>query len=189
MLAHRMLVPALVLAISTPAAAQDQVPAAFRSLKPHQIVEAVIAERETLDFTEIQARQLDSVHLAVRDEVHRYERSPSLKAHQNVRMKPMISKRRAYAHALAILTPEQRARAAARFNDAEYQLPMELQATASRAEKQAAEPLGHHVEGGAPTAEATDSAKLEGPLEHRGGQAPPARDGDSGKPTNPVTHQ
>jgi hypothetical protein len=184
-----MLVPALVLAISTPAAAQEQVPASFRSLKPHQIIEAVIAERGTLDFTEIQARQLDSVHLAVREEVHRYERARSNKAHQNVRMKPMISKRQAYANAMAILTPEQRVRATARFGDAAYRLPTELQATAPRPEKQAAEPLDHHVKAGAPTAEATDSAKLGDPLDHRGGETPPAREGDSGKSTNPVTHQ
>lgn len=188
MLARRMLVPALVLAISAPAAAQDQVPAALRSLKPHQIIEAVIAERQTLDITDTQARQLDSVHLAVRDEVHRYERAPSNKAHQNMRMKPMTSGRRAYTDALAVLTPEQRARAAERFNDAAYRLPKELQAAAPRAQKHAGDPLDHHRVGAAPTAEATDSAKLEGPLEHRGGQAPPAK-ADSGKPTNPATHR
>ena len=44
MLAYRMLVPALVLAISAPAAAaQDKVPAVLQDLKPHQIVEAVLA--------------------------------------------------------------------------------------------------------------------------------------------------
>ena len=47
---HRILVPFLGLALATSAAAQDQVPAALRSLKPHQIVEAVVAERQTLNL-------------------------------------------------------------------------------------------------------------------------------------------
>jgi hypothetical protein len=186
---HRRLVPALVLAISTPAAAQQEVPTALQSLKPHQIVEAVIAERQTLDFTEIQVRQLDSLHQAVWKEPHRYERSPSLKAHQNVRMRPMISKRRAYADAVAILTPDQRTRATALFGDPEYRLPEKLQARQPVAQGQDEEPLQHHATGAAPAGRATDSTKLGDPMQHRGGQTPPALEGASGEPTNPVTHQ
>jgi hypothetical protein len=184
-----MLVPALVLAISTPAMAQKEVPAALQSLKPHQIVEAVIAERPALGFTEIQVRRLDSLHQAVRTEPHRYETAPSLKAHRNVRMKPMISKQRAYTDALAILTADQRTRAAARFGDPEYRLPEELQARGPAAEGQATEPLRRHAEGAAPAGQATDSAKPGDPLQHRGGEFPTAVEGDSEKPTNPVTHK
>ena len=189
MRAHRMLVPALVLAISTPAMAQKEVPAALQSLKPHQVVEAVIAERQALGFTEIQVRRLDSLHQAVRTEPHRYETAPSLKAHRNVRMKPMISKQRAYTDALAILTADQRTRAAARFGDPSYQLPEELQARQPVAQGQADEPLQHHAAGATPAEQVTDSAKPGDPLQHGGGEFPPAVEGDSGKPTNPVTHK
>jgi hypothetical protein len=184
-----MLVPALVLAISTPAMAQKEVPTALQSLKPHQIVEAVMAERQALGFTEIQAERLDSLHQAVRTEPHRYEaaRTPG-KAHRNVRMKPMISQQQAYADALAILTPDQRTRVAARFGDPEYRLPEELQARGPVAEDQATEPLRHHAEGAPPAGQATDSTKPGDPLGHRGGEFPPAEE-DGGKPTNPVTHQ
>jgi hypothetical protein len=184
-----MLVPALVLAISAPAAAQDQVPAALQSLKPHQIVEAVAAERQTLDLTAVQVRRLDSLHLAIWKEPHRYEAAPSIKAHRNVRMKPMISKKRAYADALAILTPEQRTQAATRFGDPQYQLPEELQARRPVAEGEVQEPLQHHAAGAAPAGQASDSAKPGDPLQHRGGETPPAQDGKTGKPTNPITHK
>jgi len=189
MRAHRMLVPALVLAISTPAMAQKEVPAALQSLKPHQIVEAVMAERQALGFTAIQVRRLESLHQAVRTEPHRYEAAPSMKAHQNVRMTPMISKQRAYADALAILTPDQRTQAAARFGDPTYQLPEELQARQPVAQGQATEPLRRHTEGAAPAGQATDSTKPGDPLQHGGGEFPPAVEGESGKPANPVTHK
>ena len=101
---HQLLAPVLMLLVSAPAAAQDQVPTAFRSLKPYQIVEAMAADR-SLDLTAVQGRRLDSLRLAIRGEPHRYEGAPSPKAHQNVRMQPMISRQEAYADALAILTP------------------------------------------------------------------------------------
>lgn len=189
MRAHRMLVPVLVLAISAPVAAQDQVPAALQSLKPHQIVEAVAAEWQTLDLTAAQEGQLNSLHLAIWKEPHRYEAGPSLKAHRPVRMKPMISRKRAYADALAILTPEQRARASARFGDSEYRLPAELQRGRAGPD-QAGEPLSHHAAGAAPAEESTLSADSgKDPLQHRGGETPPALDGKTGKPTNPITHK
>lgn len=184
-----MLVPALVLAISAPAAAQDQVPTALRSLKPHQIAEAVAAEQQTLDLTAVQVRRLDSLHLAIWKEPHRYEAAPSIKAHQNVRMKPMISQKRAYADALAILSPEQRTQAAARFGDPKYQLPEKLQARRPVAEGEAREPLQHHAAGAAPAGQATDSAKMGDPLQHRGGEYPPAAEAEGEKPTDPVTHK
>jgi hypothetical protein len=139
-----MLVPILALAISAPAVAQDQVPPALGSLRAHQIVEAVAAEGQTLDLTPAQQRQLDSLHLAIRNEPHRYVAGavPG-KAQENFRMRPMVSRQQAYTDALAILAPDQRARAAARFGAADYRLPAGLQPrTAARSP--ATDPLQHH---------------------------------------------
>jgi hypothetical protein len=185
-----MLVPVLILALTAPAAAQKQVPETLRNLRPHQIVEAVMAEGQTLGFTEVQAGQLDSLHQVVLNEPHRYERTPSPKTHQNVRMKAMISKRRAYADALKILTPDQRNRAGARFGDPDYRLPEQLQAGRPAAEENAADPLRRHAAGAPPAGPTVDSGKPEDPLQHRGeAQAPPAVEGEAGKPANPITHQ
>lgn len=145
---HQLLAPVLMLLVSAPAAAQDQVPTAFRSLKPYQIVEAMAAER-SLDLTAVQGRRLDSLRLAIRGEPHRYEGAPSPKAHQNVRMQPMISRQEAYADALAILTPAQRSRARARFGDPEYRLPKELRQTHA-APNRPGEPLRRHAPGATP---------------------------------------
>lgn len=185
-----MLVPVLILAASTPAAAQQKVPPPLKGLRPHQIVEAVAAERQSLRFTGVQVRRLDSLHLVVRNEPHRYERSPSLKAHQKVRMEPMISKGRAYADALAILTPEQRTRAAARFADPAYTLPEGLRAAAAKGE-QPGDPLQHHGAGAAPAGQATGDTPAADPLEHhKAAGAPTASAVDSGQPApDPVTHK
>ncbi len=185
---HQLLAPVLMLLVSAPAAAQDQVPAAFRSLKPYQIVEAMASER-SLDLTAAQGRRLDSLRLAIRSEPHRYEGAPSPKAHQNVRMQPMISRQEAYADALAILTPAQRSRARARFGDPEYRLPKELRQTQA-APIRPGEPLRRHAPGETPAEERTESAdSMKDPLQHRGGEAPQAAEGESGKPANPVTHR
>lgn len=185
---YRMVVPLLMLAISAPAAAQNEVPAVFRNLQPYQIIEAVAAERQTLNLTEVQEQQLDSLRLAIRAEPHRYKaaRAPG-KAHRNVRMQPMISGQRAYADALAVLTPAQRARARDRFSDAQYQLPPELQR--AQADPSGA-PLRQHAPDGAPTQQSTSAAdSTKDPLLHRGGETPPDMDADSTKPSDPVTHQ
>ena len=148
---YQMLVPVLALALSLPAAAQTEVPAALRGLKPHQIVEAVVAERQTLKLTTVQERRLDSLHLAIRSEPHRYEVAPSPgKAHRAVRMQPMIPGQRAYEDALAVLTPEQRAQARARFSDPTYRLPPELRGGHAAADR-AGEPLRQHAPAGPPT--------------------------------------
>lgn len=186
-----MLVPALALAISAPAAAQDQLPAVFRSLQPAQIVEVMAAERQTLDLTTVQARQLDSLNLAIRREPHRYETAPSPgKAHRNARMQPMVSRQQAYADALGILTPEQREGATALFSDPAYRLPAEFGTRAADARESATEPLQRHGASGAEVGQSTksgDSAKE--PLQHHGGEAPSVAADESGKPTDPVTHK
>lgn len=184
---HAILVPVL-LAASTPMAAQQQVPAALSQLKPHQIVEAVSAEQgSSLHLTADQIRRLDSLHVAVRREPHRYEPSPSLKAHQNVRMLPMISKRRAYADAMAILTPEQRRQAGARFDDPAYQLPDALRAKV--AQEEAGDPLQHHGAGARPAGQSTGDTSGADPLEHNKGMGEPSSPAvESGQaPANPET--
>lgn len=191
MLAHRLLVPALLLAISAPAAAQNEFPAALRSLEPHQIVEAVMAERQTLGLTAVQEQRLESLHVAIRSEPHGYVATPSPgKAQPNARMRPMMSGQRVYADAMAMLTPEQRAEARARFTDPEYRLPSRLQG-GQPATARPGEPLRRHAPGATPaeqSTQASDSAK--DPLQHHGaGETPPAAQSDSGEPTNPVTHR
>ena len=101
-------IAALFLAVlATPGAAQDSVPAPLDDLKPHEIVEAVISEARSLSLSPQQSRRLDSLHLAVRDERHKWERQPNTKAHRRLRMKPMISIREAYSGAMQILNPAQ----------------------------------------------------------------------------------
>ena len=188
MRAYQLLVPVLALAISAPAAAQNQVPAGLRSLRPHQIVEAVAAEQQTLDLTVAQQHRLDSLQLAIRSEPHRYVGSPGPgKAHQNLRMRPMISRQLAYAEALAILTPDQRGRATARFGAADYRLPADLQP--GTADRLAADPLGHHIADNAPVRQSTNSIEAaKDPLQHHVGQAP-AVQGAGASPANPMTHR
>lgn len=190
MKARTMLVSVLLLGASNRLVAQAQVPAALERLKPHQIVEAVSAEQGTsLHLTSAQLRRLDSLHVAVRDEPHRYTPAPSPKAHQNVRMLPMISKRGAYADALAILTAEQRTQLEARFNDPAYQLPANLRARQDR--RDVGDPLQHHAPGAAPAAQATGNHPPTNPLEHNKGMGAPTSPAlDSGRPApNPETHR
>ena len=190
MRARTILVPLLLMAASQPIMAQEQVPAALQRLKSHQIVEAVSAEQgTTLHLTSAQIRRLDSLHVAVRSEPHRYSSGPSLKAHQNVRMLPMLSKRQAYTDALTILTPEQRARLEVRFNDPAYQLPDNLRA--KQAEEEAGDPLQHHGTGAPPAGQATGDGSAANPLEHnKGTGAPSSRGVDSGQAApNPATHR
>ena len=100
---------ALFLAVlATPSVAQGPMPASLDDLKPHEIVEAVISEAKSLSLSAAQTRRLDSLHVAVRDERHQWERQPNTKAHQRLRMKPMISIREAYGGAMQILNPLQR---------------------------------------------------------------------------------
>jgi hypothetical protein len=94
-------------AIPSPAPAQ-QVPRALESYKPHEIVEAVVSEARALNLTADQVKRLDDLHVSVRDERHRWAETPGNKAHKGVAMKPMISQKRAYGDALAILNKTQR---------------------------------------------------------------------------------
>ena len=103
--------------------------------------------------TETGERTLDSMHLAIRSEPHRYRTtSAPSKAHRNTRMEPMISDQKAFGDALTVLTPEQRTRALSRFNDPDYRLPPELRQEKA-ASNQQGEPLDHHAPGARPAEE------------------------------------
>jgi len=119
---NRTLLAAAFLASAVPSAlgAQKEVPASLSAFKPHEVVEAVISEAKSLRLTEQQLTRLDSIHVAVRDERHRWTTSPGNKAHQKLRMEPMISSKKAYSDALAVLTPAQRNAVLKRFNDEDY---------------------------------------------------------------------
>jgi hypothetical protein len=112
---------ALIAAVSAaPAIAQERVPASLENFKPHEVVEAFTSEAKAIGLTQDQLRRLDSLHVAVRDERHRWTQEPGNKAHANLKMKPMISRNRAYNGAMAILTPAQRPTVVQRFNAPDY---------------------------------------------------------------------
>ena len=122
MLNRTLLVAAFLASAASPAqlSAQKEVPASLSALKPHEVVEAVMSDTRSARLTGPQQARLESIHLAVRDERHRWTRSPGNKAHRNTRMQPMISQQKAYADALAVLTPAQRTATLERFNDEGY---------------------------------------------------------------------
>lgn len=123
---HRTLLAAAFLAgtpPSLPLLAQEKVPTSLSAFKPHEVVEAFTAEAKSLALTPEQLARLDSLHVAVRDERHRWTAAPGNKAHHAVRMKPMISPEKAYTGALAVLTPAQQGAVTMRFNDPDY-VPM-----------------------------------------------------------------
>jgi len=110
----------LVAAIHSPALARQEVPKSLESYKPHEIVEAVISEAGTLSLTPDQVKRLDDLHLSVRDEQHRWAPTSGNKAHQTLKMKPMISQERAYTDAQAILTLTQREQLERTFGEPGY---------------------------------------------------------------------
>ncbi len=102
----------------------SKVPVSLERLEPHEIVQVFAAESTSLGLTEDQVKDLNELHVAVRDEAHRYAAmAPGSKAHQHQIMEPMISRRRAYNDALSILTPDQGEGAYRRFNTPGYKLP------------------------------------------------------------------
>lgn len=122
MLNRTFLVAAFLASAASPAqlSAQKEVPASLSAFKPHEVVEAVISESKFIVLTADQVARLNSIHVAVRDERHRWTKTPGNKAHRNNRMQPMISQEKAYADALAVLTPAQRSATLERFNDEGY---------------------------------------------------------------------
>lgn len=113
MFAHP-LIQALALAATIGAMQGDPpVPAGLRRLPPHEVVAQLLEKRSDLGLSWQQTAQLDSLHLAIRSEKHRYTRE-GLKAHQ-LRHVPMISRKEAFGQAVAVLTPEQQSRLEALF--------------------------------------------------------------------------
>ena len=103
-----------------PAVAQERVPESLAALKPHEVVEAFTSEAKALALTQEQLGRLDSLHVAVRDERHRWTTRPSNKAHRQRQMEPMITQEAAYREASAILTPTQREAITKRFDAPDY---------------------------------------------------------------------
>src|SRR5687767_2355316 len=93
-----------------PARAHAQkAPAELESLKPHEIVAQVFNFRDPLSLSNEQVSRLNELHVTIRDEKHQYSHSGG-KPH-TTKHKEMITRGRAYADAMAVLTPEQRPRA------------------------------------------------------------------------------
>lgn len=103
-------IAAVSAAVGARASAQQPAPAELTALKPHEVVEQVLGLRRELTLTEEQVTQLNQLHAAIRDEKHQYSHAggkPHGTTHQ-----AMVTRNQAYADAMAILTPEQRPRAA-----------------------------------------------------------------------------
>jgi hypothetical protein len=100
---------AALLATTAPGAhaTDPPVPGAFKGLRPHQVVEQLMAQREALGLTEQQFARLDELSLAVRNEKHWYAHQGG-KPHRT-RHVQMISRGEAFARAMAVLTAEQQA--------------------------------------------------------------------------------
>jgi hypothetical protein len=108
---------------SLPILAQTTVPAPLEDYKAHEVVEAFTGEAKLIGLTDQQLTRLDSLHIAVRDERHRWSSVSGNKAHQGVRMRPMISRVEAYNTALGILTPVQQEAIVRRFGESDF-VPM-----------------------------------------------------------------
>lgn len=107
-------VAAFLLAGATTAARADgPVPQTFRSLKPYQVVEQIMALREVLSLSDEQFGRLDDLSIAIRTEKHRWTHEAG-KPHF-VQHVPMVTRQQAYDKVLAVLTPEQQARIEALF--------------------------------------------------------------------------
>jgi Spy/CpxP family protein refolding chaperone len=107
------LTAALLLTAAAPARADGPVPQAFRSLKPYQVVEQIMGQRELLSLTDEQFARLDDLSIAIRNEKHSFiHRGGKPHFTQHV---PMVTQQQAYEKALAVLTPDQQARLEALF--------------------------------------------------------------------------
>jgi hypothetical protein len=102
------LTAALLLTTAATARADGPVPPAFRSLKPYQVVEQVMAQRAVLGLTDEQFARLDDLSLAIRTEKHTFTHQGG-KPHVTQHV-PMVTRQQAYDRALAVLTTDQRAR-------------------------------------------------------------------------------
>ena len=83
-----------------------KLPVRLTSMKPHEVVERILAQRKRLGLSDAQAGQLQELHVTIRDEKHVYSHDGS-KPH-NTRHRTMITRQQAFADAMAVLSPEQR---------------------------------------------------------------------------------
>lgn len=103
------LVQALALAATLGAARADlPLPAGLRSLRPHQVVQQIMARREALSLSDEQFARLDDLTIAIRGERHTFIHRGG-KPHRT-RHVPMTSRQEAFDRAVAVLTPEQQER-------------------------------------------------------------------------------
>lgn len=97
----------------TAARAAGPVPQTFKSLKPYQVVEQVMALREVLSLSDEQFARLADLSVAIQSEKHQWKHQGG-KPHES-RHVPMVTRQQAYDRTLAVLTPDQQARLQALF--------------------------------------------------------------------------
>ncbi len=108
MFAHSLIQMLALAATMTAARTDVPVPAGLRSLRPHQVVEQIMARREALSLSDEQFARLDDLTIAIRGEKHGFIHRGG-KPHRT-RHVPMISRQEAFDRATAVLTPDQQAR-------------------------------------------------------------------------------
>jgi Spy/CpxP family protein refolding chaperone len=86
-----------------------KLPASLNAGKPHEVVERILRERGRLGLSEAQVRDLEELHVVIRDEKHQYSHVGG-KPHESKHQR-MITRQQAFADAMAVLSPEQRLRA------------------------------------------------------------------------------
>ena len=85
-----------------------KLPASLNSVKPHEVVEHILAEQKKLGLSGAQVQQLQELHVAIRDEKHQYSHAGG-KPHETKHQR-MITREQAFADAMAVLSAEQRLR-------------------------------------------------------------------------------
>ena len=83
-----------------------KVPPALEALKPHEIVQRVLVQGHQLELRDEQVRELEELHVMIRDEKHRYTHRGG-KRHETTH-EQMVTRGQAFADAMAILSPDQR---------------------------------------------------------------------------------
>lgn len=83
-----------------------KVPPALEALKPHEIVQRVLVQGHQLELRDEQVRELEELHVMIRDEKHRYTHRGG-KPHETTH-EQMVTRGQAFADAMAILSPDQR---------------------------------------------------------------------------------
>lgn len=101
---------AALLALAPVAAGASPVPAALKNLKPADIVEYVMAQRDFLALTDAQYVELGNISVAIRTEPHKWVHKGG-KPHSTKHVR-MTTKQQAWDQALAVLSAGQQERLA-----------------------------------------------------------------------------